>query len=349
MNKHRGQVLEDGEPLARLENTLLDMSRVSTLDREHQCAVAELERLQASCQELERMLSSAREYRQRFLDLRKSQLGLEQSGLDAQLLATNEECDLSARELGRVRALLNSDAASFEEFDQRSAKVRQVGHIYQGFESRKSALDVLLQAASEGIDLTDPAPVALCRAFDLEQQIRLTPPEIESTRKRVSALERELTDARRQYDALSSASIAATSAGVVWKLWPCVGYLRQGDELLSAVDLRETVAEAKIPESQLANLHCGMVATVVAGDGRRFSAQVDRVFYTREIEQPSPLALAGQFGPVQRDFGIATFTLTGEQRLLTMDDIGQPCSIVIGKDVPSEATQWLLRNRWLFR
>jgi multidrug resistance efflux pump len=268
-----GAEIHSGDVLATMTNPLVDdqhltdlEGRVSRLTLEEAAIIHQHEALELTRSEL---LQRAEEHRHAMVAELSSQVASAEMALQAKVA----EGEQAKREYLRKAELARSNTASAADLDRAKYASEALDREAQSLAGRLASQQAQLNAANRGI-LTDAGgndvPYSVQRADEVRLRLVELDRALDTVREDAKETKARAAAERHRIDMLRSTTLAAPSAGMLWKVGASDGErIGTGDTAAELVDCSREFLVAAVPQKAYSNI-------VLGGEARfRLSGEVD--------------------------------------------------------------------------
>jgi multidrug resistance efflux pump len=259
-----GAEIQRGDVLATIANPLVDdqhltdlEDRVQRLAMEEAAVTRQRAALEATQDEL---MQRAAEYRRAMLARLSGQVVATKMALEAK----QAESEQARHDYARKVELARSGTASPADLDRSQSAFEALDRQAQSLAGQLIAIQAQMEAADHGV-MTEPGGNDVAYSVQRADEVRLRLAELDRTldtvRNDAAEANSRLAAERRRISRLRSATMAAPSAGMLWKIGAADGErLGIGDATAELVDCSAAFLVATIPQTAYTDVAPGSEA-----------------------------------------------------------------------------------------
>lgn len=256
-----GAEIRGGDILATMTNPLVDNEHLTDLeDREKRLAqegaaiIRERDVLEATRRDL---LQRAEEHRRAMLARLSGEVTSAQMTLEAKLA----ESEQAKREYHRKAELAHSGTASAADLDRSQYAAEALDRQVRSLAGQLVSMQAQVTAADHGIlteDGGNDVPYSVQRADEVRLRIADLDRALETAREDAEEAKSRAVSERQRIAMLRSATLAAPSAGMLWKVGASNGErIGTGDTAAELVDCGSEFLVAAVPQKAYSNIVLG--------------------------------------------------------------------------------------------
>ena len=284
-----GTSVAAGASLLRIDNAVVDRSRLGELTATRTRSQAELDASAQLIQSLQQQIAALDAQAAAYREAATNRLDLATREAQAELTAAQASATEADHMLARKQALATTGVISGADLDiaQRQAATTAANAERAGLAVKRLADE--RDAAQRGIFVTDNTngtPYAQQRTDEFRLRLAEAQAQAGAAKARIAQLDGEIVAEEARVAHLATAELKAPTAGVVWRPDVTTGSAVGKDgKLLTLIDCSSLFVTASFASRQFDNLHPGAAATVrVADTGAEYPGTVVDVRAMRGAE-----------------------------------------------------------------
>lgn len=274
-----GTSVAAGAPLLRIDNPVVDRSRLGELTADRTRAAAELAGAKRLEQALQQQIATLDEQAAAYRAAATDRLDLAAREAQADLVAAQASATEADHALARKQALAAAGVVSAADFDiaQKQA-ASAAANVDRATLAAKRIADER-DAAQHGVFINDGSngtPYAQQRVDEFRLRLDQAEADANAAQARLAQLDTEIAAEETRVAHLSTAELRAPVAGVVWQPDVTTGSaVGQDSKLLTMIDCSSLFVTASFASRQFDNLRPGAAATVrIADTGAEYRGTV---------------------------------------------------------------------------
>jgi multidrug resistance efflux pump len=290
-----GTSVAAGASLLRIDNPVVDRSRLGELEATRTRTQAELDGSKQLIETLQQQIAALDAQAAVYRDAAANRLDLAAREAQADLTAAQAAATEADRMLSRKQALAAAGWLAAADLDTAQKQAAGADANAQRAELAVKRLADERDAAMHGIFVTDNtngAPYAQQRTDEFRLRLAEAQAQTGAAQARLTQIDSEITAEQTRVEHLSTAEVKAPFAGVVWRPDVTTGSAVGHDgKLMTLIDCSSLFVTASFSSRQFDNLHPGATAIVrLADTGAEYAGTVVDVRAMRGTENSDHFA-----------------------------------------------------------
>jgi len=284
-----GTSVAAGASLLRIDNPVVDRSRLGELEATRTRTQAELDGNKQLIETLQQQIAALDAQAAAYRDAATNRLDLAAREAQADLTAAQAAATEADRMLSRKQALAAAGWLAAADLDTAQKQAAGADANSQRAELAAKRIADERDAATRGIFVTDNtngAPYAQQRTDEFRLRLAEAQAQAGAAQARLTQIDSEIAAEQARVEHLSSAEVKAPFAGVVWRPDVTTGSAIGHDgRLMTLIDCSSLFVTGSFSSRQFDNLHPGATATVrLADTGAEYAGTVVDVRAMRGAE-----------------------------------------------------------------